>query len=167
MRKIYFAGKFNKTKEHNLTLEQSLINDYRSKILGNSEALTYYQDRLVVNDKFLYMGPFYCEKASNGDYTSTDCDVVINAEYDAIKNSDMFVVVLGESFSVGSIVELGWALDMNKEIVILYQEEKSDYKIKSEYWFAIANALRKSNQITVRKYQKYAQICSIINSILN
>ena len=79
----------------------------------------------------------------------------------------MFVVVLGESFSVGSIVELGWALDMNKDIVILYQEEESVYKIKSEYWFAIANALKQSNKVRVYKYQTQAEICNIITNMIN
>ena len=94
MKKIYFAGKFNKIKNPEISLEKSLVNDFRSQLLGGSKLLTHYQDNLIVNNKFQYLGPFYCEQASNGDYTSTDCDVVINSEYDAIKNSDMFVVVL-------------------------------------------------------------------------
>ena len=167
MKKIYFAGKFNKIKNPNLQLNQTLINDFRSMLLKDSKQLTYYRKNLVVDNKFIYAGPFYCEQSSNGDYTSTDCDVVINSEYDAIKNSDMFVVVLGESFSVGSIVELGWALDMNKDIVILYQEEESVYKIKSEYWFAIANALKQSNKVRVYKYQTQAEICNIITNMIN
>ena len=84
MKKIYFAGKFNKIKDKTLSLEAQLENDYRSKLLGSSKLLTYANDNLVVDNKYIYQGPFYCEQASNGDYTSTDCNTVINTEYKAI-----------------------------------------------------------------------------------
>ena len=90
MKKIYFAGKFNKIKKQNITLEQSLISDYRSQLLGSSKLLTYYQDNLVVNKKYQYSGPFYCEQASNGNYTSTDCTEVLNAECKFIDDSDTY-----------------------------------------------------------------------------
>ena len=163
MKKIYFAGKFNKIKEPGISLEKSLVNDFRSQLLGSSKLLTHYQDNLIVNNKFQYVGPFYCEQASNGNFTSTDCNEVLNAEYNSILQSNVFVVVLGESFSVGSVVELGWALNSNKKIILLYQEEASNYTIKSEYWFAIADAIKRSNNIIIRKYKNYSEIVSLIN----
>lgn len=166
MKKIYFAGKFNKIKKQNITLEQSLINDYRSQLLGSSKLLTYYQDNLVVNKKYQYSGPFYCEQASNGNYTSTDCTEVLNAEYNFIDNSDIFVAVLGESFSVGTIVELGWAIEKQKQIVLLYQEEKSNYSIKSEYWFAIADAIKRSPNLIIKKYKSNTELKALINQTL-
>ncbi len=166
MKKIYFAGKFNKSETRLNSLEGMLRNDYRSQLLGDANLLTYYQKNLIINNKFEYIGPFYCEQASNGDYTSTDCKTVLNAEYNLIKNSDIFVVVLGESFSVGSIVELGWALQENKQIIILYQEEKSVYTIASEYWFAIADAINRSNNLSVLKYNNTKEIVKLINQAL-
>lgn len=163
MKKIYFAGKFNKCKQEK-TLEKMLKNDYRSKLLKDAKLLTYYQPDLIVNGKFIYAGPFYCEQASNGDYTSTDCNVVLDAEYNFIKNSDIFVVVLGENFSPGTIVELGWAIQQNKQIIILYKEEPSAYNIKSEYWFAIADAVKRSKNLTIQKYQTEDEIVSLINN---
>ncbi len=166
MRKIYFAGKFNKIKDKTLSLEAQLENDYRSKLLGSSKLLTYANDNLVVDNKCIYQGPFYCEQASTGDYTSTDCNTVINAEYKAICDSDMVLVVFDEDFSVGSVVELGWAINQDKEIIILYKEEDSQYEIKSEYWFAIADALKRSQNIEVYRYEKQDDVQQVIKRIL-
>ena len=166
MKKIYFAGKFNKIKQPNISLEDALKNDFRSQLLGSSKLLTHYQNNLIVNNKFEYVGPFYCEQASNGNFTSTDCNEVLNAEYNLITQSDAFVVVFGETFSSGSIVELGWALNANKKIIILYQEEASNYTIKSEYWFAIADAIKRSTDLTILKYKYYSEIVPLINQTI-
>lgn len=149
MKKIYFAGKFNLKKDKSLPLSERLVNDFRSIILGDSKKLTYASDELYLGDKYKYAGPFYCEQASNGDYTSTDCNVVLNAEYASVKDSDIYLALFDENFSVGTIVELGWAIEMDKEIVILYKEEESHYQIKSEYWFAIGDALKRSKKVKV------------------
>ena len=166
MKKIYFAGKFNKIKQPNISLENSLQNDFRSKLLGSSKLLTHHQDKLIINNSFQYAGPFYCEKASNGNFTSTDCKEILNAEYNLIKNSDTLIAVFSETFSPGTIVELGWALNQNKQIIILYQEEASCYDIKSEYWFAIADAIKRSNNLTILKYNDYSEIVPLINQTI-
>jgi nucleoside 2-deoxyribosyltransferase len=162
MRKIYFAGKFNLTKDKNVPLCERLINDFRVKILGDPIKLTHVSSDLYLNDKYQYIGPFYCEQASNGDFTSTDCNVVLNAEYEAVISSDVYLAVFDENFSVGTVVELGWALRMDKEIVIFYKEEDSDYEIKSEYWFAIADALKRGKKVKVYKFNN---IDTVINQI--
>ena len=166
MKKIYFGGKFNIIKNNNLKIEERLKKDYRSKLLGDEKLLAYYQDKLMINHKYQYLGPFYCEKASHGDFTSTDCNIVITKEYEAVKHCDIFICVFNKSFSVGSIVELEWSINMNKEIIILYKEEKSDYEIKSEYWFAILDAVRRSNNIKVIPYNKEQEINIILKEIL-
>jgi len=162
MKKIYFAGKFNLDKNKNKSLAQRLINDYRSKILEDSEKLTYTTDKLMLSNGYMYSCPFYCEKASNGDFTSTDCNTVLNAEYEAVNKSDIFVSLFDQNFSVGTIVELDWAINMNKDIVIFYQEEESKYDIKSEYWFAIANALQRSNKVKVHKFNDINKVVEMI-----
>jgi nucleoside 2-deoxyribosyltransferase len=162
MRKIYFAGKFNLTKDKNVPLCERLINDFRVKILGDPIKLTHVSSDLYLNDKYQYIGPFYCEQASNGDFTSTDCNVVLNAEYEAVISSDVYLAVFDENFSVGTVVELGWALRMDKEIVIFYKEEDSYYEIKSEYWFAIADALKRGKKVKVYKFNN---IDTVINQI--
>ena len=166
MKKVYIAGKFNIIKNNNLSLSDRLVNDFRSILLKDSLLLTYAQDNLKLNDKYIYAGPFYCEQASNGDYTSTDCNIVLENEYLAVMNSDMYIAVFGESFSVGTIVELSWALENNKEIIILYYEEDSNYTIKSDYWFAIANALKKKKDIKIYGYKKESEINKILKEVL-
>ena len=166
MKKIYLAGKFNLIKDNKLTLEERLINDFRSKLIGGSNRLCYYQNDLYINNKYQFLGPFYCEQASEGDFTSTDCSVVLNSEKESVKKCDIYVAVFGESFSVGTIVELGWALNMNKEIIILYQEEESKYQIKSEYWFAIADALSRSKNVRVFNYIDENEIVGLLKDIL-
>ena len=104
MEKIYFAGKFNLNKDKTLSLDKRLKEDFRSKILEDSKKLTCSDDNLLLNDKYKYAGPFYCEQASNGDYTSTDCNVVLTEEYKAVSNTDIYLALFDENFSVGTIV---------------------------------------------------------------
>lgn len=162
MEKIYFAGKFNLLKDKSKTLAERLVNDYRSIILGESKKLTYADENLRLNNDYIYKGPFYCEQASNGDFTSTDCNVVLNAEYEAVKDCDIYFAVFDEHFSVGTIVELEWAIQMNKKIIIFYKEEASNYQIKSDYWFAIADALKRGKNVKVNSFNN---INEVINKI--
>lgn len=166
MKKVYLAGKFKMLKDSNLSLSERLVNDFRSILLGDAKLLTLAQDNLQLNDNYIYNGPFYCEQASNGDYTSTDCKVVLDNEYKAVLDSDIYIAVFGDKFSVGTIVELDWALDNDKDIVILYKEEESEYTIKSDYWFAIANALKKRRDIQLYKYKDDMEMVKCLREVL-
>ena len=78
--KIYFGGKFNILPKGE-SLPQRLINDFRSILLGDSKKMTFASENVTLKYyDILYKGPFYCEQASNGDYTSTDCEVVVTEE---------------------------------------------------------------------------------------
>lgn len=162
MKRIYFAGKFKLHESKSLPLFKRLEQDFRAKLLEDSEKLTYANDNLKLKNGYIYSGPFYCEQASNGDFTSTDCNVVLKAEYEAVSNSDIYFALFDQKFSVGTIVELDWAIEMDKEIVIFYEEEESAYDIKSEYWFAIANALSKSNKVKVFKFNDINKVVNLI-----
>lgn len=162
MKKIYFAGKFKLDKDKSIPLSQRLSQDFRAKILEDSKKLTYANDNLELSNGYIYSGPFYCEQASNGDFTSTDCNVVLKAEYEAVSKSDIYFSLFDQNFSVGTIVELDWAIKMDKEIIIFYEEEESEYDIKSEYWFAIANALLESNKVKVFKFNDIEKVVNII-----
>ena len=140
--KIFFAGKFDLSASGE-ELHQQLKNDYRSTLLGDSKKLAFADSSAKLKDyPISYKGTFYCEKASNGDYTSTDCEVVSSEEIEAIMNADIFCCVFDLHFSVGTIVELIEAAFARKRIVIFYKNEDSNYAIKSEYWFAITRALK-------------------------
>ena len=101
---------------------------------------------------------FYCQCCT--------CKAVLNAEFKAVSDADFFVCVLSEHFSVGTIVELDWALYQNKEIILLYQEEESSYTIKSEYWFAIANAIKSSHHIKIIPFKNTNDIYPLIKNLL-
>lgn len=142
MKKIYFAGKFNMLPNE-IVLADRLKNDYRSILLGSSKKLTFAcENAILSNYPILYKGPFYCEQASNGDYTSNDCEVVVDSEINALDKIDIFCLVLDENFSVGSVVELIEAAHKKKRVVVFYKNESSNYSIKSEYWFAITRAIK-------------------------
>ncbi len=141
MIKIYFAGKFN-LLPNGKNLSQRLIKDFRSILLGDSKKLTFAdKDATLQNYPIRFQGPFYCEQASNGNYTSTDCEVVVKEETMAIMDTDIFCCVFDLNFSVGTIVELIDSAHAKKRIVIFYKNESSNYTIKSEYWFAITRAM--------------------------
>ena len=152
MKKIYFAGKFTLEKDDNLSLSEKLVNDFRSIILCDSKKLTYATDNLKLNNKYIYSGPFYCEQASNGDYTSTDCNVVLDAEYKSVSDCDVYFAMFDENFSVGTIVELGWALNLDKDIIIYYKEEDSKYRIKSDNFATVYSLI---------KHQHLLYICAL------
>lgn len=141
MNKIYFAGKFDLSPKGE-NLSQRLMNDFRSRLLGDSQKLTFADENTILqNYPIQYVGPFYCEKASNGDYTSDDCEVVVGEETKAVMGADIFCCVFDLNFSVGTVVELIDAAYAKKRIAIFYKNESSNYKIKSEYWFAICRAI--------------------------
>lgn len=141
MKRIYFAGKFDLSGGGE-SLADRLRPDYRSALLGDSRLLTRASRELrLPGRRLIYQGCFYCEEASAGDFTSTDCDAVVRAETAEILAADVFCCVLDENFSVGSVVELMDALHADKRIAIFYRSERTRYEIKSEYWFAITRAM--------------------------
>ena len=141
MNKIYFAGKFDLFPKGE-SLSQRLIHDFRSILLGDSKRLTFSDENAMLqNYPIRFSGPFYCEQASNGDYTSTDCEIVVTEETKSILDSNIFCCVFDLNFSVGSIVELIDAAHAKKRIAIFYKNESSNYSIQSEYWFAICRAI--------------------------
>lgn len=159
IKQVFFAGKFTLNKDESLPLSERLQHDYRSKLLDNPILLAYAGEPRPLGNGFLYGGTFYSEKASDGNYTSNDCTTVIRAEYRAVAKCDVFVAVLDESFSTGTVVEIEWALLLEKAIVLYYRPGKiSPYRYKSEYWFVIADVVRRSNRVIVRSFEDQQQV---------
>ena len=161
MKKIYFAGKFKLDSDTGLSLGERLRDDFRARLLGSGERLAIANEGVMLTADVCYAGPFYCEAASSGEHTSTDCMAVLSAERRAVLECDSYVAVFGESFSVGTVVELGWAIEADKEIYILYKEEKSRYSIASEYWFAIADAKSRGRDVRIFSYSSEEEIVTI------
>ena len=168
MKKIYFAGKFN-LKDEKIPLYHRLEDDYRSKLLGDGKKLTYYSDNLTLKDyNIIYNGCFYCEQASNGDFTSTDCETVVTEETKQVLSSDIVCCVFDENFSVGTVVELMDAVKSKKRVAIFYKNEATNYEIKSEYWFAITRAcqIAKENGSIIEIYSYDNSLHDILNQWL-
>ena len=162
MKKIYFGGHFKKTKD-SLDVAQMLRNDYRAILLQDAEHMAYYRDNLKINDNYIYAGPFYVEKTEDGQISATDSVVVLTTEYNQVKNCDIFVAVFDECFSAGTVTELAWALNMNKQIYILYKYQESVHDIKSDYWFPIADAMRRNKNTQIFAYSDDTEIINLIN----
>ncbi len=162
MQKVYFAGKFNIEKNFTKKLSDRLENDYRAKILGGGEKLSIPSNKLFITKEILYSGPFYCEQASNGNFTSTDCNAIVDSEFKAVRECNLYFAVFDEAFSVGTIVELGWAIENKKDIIIFYKEEESSYAIKSDYWFAICDAIKRAKSIKVFSFKDINEVIETI-----
>jgi hypothetical protein len=168
MKRIYFAGKFNLSNDYS-SLSDRLVNDYRSRILGDSKKLTYYSDCLTLKSyNIIYNGCFYCEQASNGDFTSTDCETVVTEETKQVLSSDIVCCVFDKSFSVGTVVELMDAVKSKKRVAIFYKNEATNYDIKSEYWFAITRAcqIAKENGSIIEVYSYDNSLHDVLNQWL-
>ncbi len=163
---VYCAGKFTLRGDKSLPLDWRLTEDYRAVLLGDPALLVKADTGLTVLERWHYGGPFYCEQASGGVFTSTDCVAVLTAERASVEACDVYAAVFGESFSVGTVVELGWAIELRKDIVILYKRQKSAYSIASEYWFAIADAMRRGDRVKVASYTEEGEIPSLLASLL-
>ena len=163
MKSIFCGGKFKISSDKSLPMAERIKEDYRSYLLKDPNKFLYAHSGSIILDQFIYKGTFYCEKASNGDYTSTDCNSVLKEEYKALSESDIFLCVFDDTFSVGTVVELNWAVNLNKEIIICFQnKDDSPYNIKSEYWFAIVDALNRTNNVKIFSFNTYQELLDLI-----
>ena len=71
--------------------------------------------------------------------------------------------VFDDTFSVGTVVELNWAVNLNKEIIICFQKkDDSPYNIKSEYWFAIVDALNRTKNVKIFPFSTHEELLELI-----
>ena len=134
---IYSKSEVLKT-ESSLSIIGVNKGDHTAITVKDKDTKYAYLRYKKLNNGYIYNGPFYCEQASNGDFTSTDCNTVLNAEYEAVNKSDIYIALFDQNFSVGTIVELDWAINMDKEIIIFYQKEEDEV-------FRIINVCKKHN----------------------
>lgn len=163
--KVYIGAKFNKDKD------SSFKNDFRVSLIGAEEKFINYNNESYITDlddnlKYQYLGPFYNEKASSGDLTSTICDEVVQSERKLIENCDTFIVYLDLEFSPGSIAELTYAATLNKNILIIYKSENNiKYELKSSNWFPITMAKQLATNVKLIQINSEDEITKIIKSI--
>lgn len=157
--KIYIASKF--VKDNN-----SFSGDFRTKLIGNEKDFVDFNNHSFIMDskgnlKYQYLGPFYNEKASNGELTSSICDEVVATENDLIRKCDIFAIYLDENYSPGSITELTYAALLNKKIVIFYKKEDDiSYEMKSSNWYPIINAKQFAKDVSIIEASNQEDIIS-------
>lgn len=133
--KVYFASKFIK-KELNGSI--SFEEDFRTKLLQDSNKLNNYNYNSFIFDKYQYIGPFYNEKASTGNLTNKECEQVVNCENKLIDRCDIFMAYLDEKKSPGTITELVYASLIRKKIIVFYKPDKNNnYSINTDSWYPI------------------------------
>lgn len=133
--KVYFASKFIK-KELNGSI--SFEEDFRTKLLQDSDKLNNYNYNSFIFDKYQYIGPFYNEKASTGNLTNKECEQVVNCENKLIDRCDIFMAYLDEKKSPGTITELVYASLIRKKIIVFYKPDKNNnYSINTDSWYPI------------------------------
>lgn len=143
--KIYIAAKFKKEKNPDGGL--SLKNDFRSKMIGESEFLDFNNHSFIKSREgknlYQYIGPFYNEKASTGDLTSTICEEVVRTESLIIDHCDVFAAYLDDDVSPGGISELIYAAFREKDILIFYKvEDRIEYEFQTSNWYPCVSAIQ-------------------------
>lgn len=143
--KVYLAAKFEKQK--NIDGSLSLKNDFRSKMIGEENFFNFNSHSFLRdndgNALYQYIGPFYNEKASDGELTSTICEEVVKTESLIIDHCDIFIAYLDEEVSPGGISELIYAAFKGKEIWIFYKvENNTDYELKTSNWYPCISAMQ-------------------------
>lgn len=166
--KTYIAARFIKDKTDS---GASFARDFRVDLIGDEEKFVNANDTSFVHndagEKILqYIGPFYNEKASTGEFTSTDCEKVVDTENRLIENCDLFIAYFDETLSPGGITELIYAAMLNKRIIIFFKEEDDiSYSLKSSNWYPITFVLGKVDKCSVYKVSSEQDIRGILNKI--
>lgn len=148
--KVYIASKFRLLETDNKGID--LSKDFRTDMISDGIMFSRNSASFINHEleEFEYCGPFYCEKTHYNEFTSTDCNVVVEKEFKSIRNCDIFIAIFEEGASCGSCTELMYAISQGKKIIILYSEHESLYKIKNKNWFCIIAAQQLSNAKVIK-----------------
>lgn len=168
--KIYIAARFVKTKYKDGSWD--LADDFRSKLIGDKKLFMNFNSHTFIKDsegnyKYQFIGPFYNEKASTGDLTSTICEEVVRTESQLIDRCDIFMVYLNDTVSPGGIAELMYAVMQDKDIVIFYKcNSDIKYELKTENWYPITQVLQLSKKkVTVLGVKDEDEVISWFRSV--
>ena len=139
-RKIYFGGVFPfQYKEYSL---ERLSEDYRAKILGDTNKLAYMPDNtehsVEIQKDVQYIGPYYFYENNLG---ASD---IVKTEYNMVENSTDVIFLLNDEGCPGSITELIHAAFAGKDIAIFYiksteaiEGAEPDNDIACRQWYPI------------------------------
>lgn len=165
---VYIASRFIKDKKEDGS--SSFENDFRVSLIGDHDSFVNYNNHSFIRDKngklkYQYIGPFYNEKASSGEITSTDCKIVVDTENKLIEQCDVFIAYFDDTLSPGGITELIYAVLLQKKIVIIFKEEGNiEYALRTSNWYPITFALEKSTDCKVIKVKDDSEVINIIKA---
>lgn len=162
--KIYLAGKIsdNDWRDSLLSPEWRSQQGYdkytRAELpgmMGSSTWTNWLPLSKAVLDRFDYAGPFPCERSSNFDqhgvlekiydHYSVDTQIAVNTLcLNAIKNCDFFFAWIDSNDAYGTLVELGYAKALGKQVWVAFSDEleiPNDNELSwskgiDELWFA-------------------------------
>lgn len=167
--KIYVAAKFEKGRNPDGSL--SLKDDFRAKMIGEDRFLDFNNHSFIRNkegnDLFQFIGPFYNEKASNGDLTSTVCEEVVRTESLIIDHCDVFAAYFDDDISPGGISELIYAAFKGKEIWVFYKvEDGTSYDLKTSNWYpcVLAMQIRGKEHVRLIPVKSKEEMVSYLNN---
>ena len=165
MKKVYIASQFMKRKaEYGLNFDE----DIREALLfkhGNS--LSRYKEGCKVdifNETYNYIGPFWSEVTSKGEFSATDSYEVVKTELKLIDECDLFIAFLGNDISPGTIAELVYAASKNKEVKIYYvKDPEVKLTLKSNNWFPIMVSTQIGNNVDLIEVSGYNEFCTLLS----
>lgn len=167
--KVYIASRFIKDK---LEDRISFARDFRVGLIGDEAKFVNANNTSFVRNWsgkpiLQYIGPFYNEKASSGEFTSTDCNAVVNTENMLIERCDIFIAYLDDTISPGGITELIYASILGKRIIIFFKKEHEiDYKLQSSNWYPITFTTLRTQGSEVYEVKDESEIAGILNKII-
>lgn len=165
--KVYIASRFIKDR---IGDDYSFKNDFRSKLIGEEcDFMNFNSHSYIIDDIPIaqYIGPFWNEKASNGELTSDSCTDVVLTENDLIEKCDIFIAYFDEILSPGGITELIYAVMLKKKIVIFFKAENDiHYSTKSSAWYPIVFSTCMNENAIVKQIDSSKQLLDEIPNIL-
>jgi len=122
--------------------DNSLSKDIRSIALGNASFLLYPSASPAMitfcGHTYAYIGPFWFEETSDGQFTDCDSSAVVLREKHLIDQADVFIAVLDDSSAPGTITELVYAATAGKKIFVVYfRMDNTECDFPSPFWYPI------------------------------
>lgn len=165
--KVYVAARFTLNGDRS---KLDLSKDFRTSLINSHNITDFNNHSFIVdsneNIKYQYIGPFYNEKASYGDVTSTDCQEVVATENKLIQRCDTFIAYLDDKISPGGISELIYAVMLKKRVIILFKREDNvSYSLRTSNWYPITFALMLANSVEIYEVADEKEIVQKIKNL--
>ena len=129
---IYCGGQFRFDYLEPDFMEKASV-DYRSRLLGSTDALLRGSGVIGISKNLSYIGPYYFE--TDG---MLDRDIV-GTEMRMIENCTHAFFLLEDARCPGTVSEMVYAASLGKKITIVYvrNEEETESTLRTSCWYPI------------------------------